>query len=322
MLLLEEIQRLQKEPILTKEQVDDSIRKLEKIKSQVDVFEAQSSKKQEDKDNIEKQTLAYNELMNTIHKYERVKKQLAKGEISEKDGNKQLYLLKKDINDLQKNPLLSKKQLQSSEFELQQIDERIVDINKNIQKTNSSKELAERRKLIRDAIKDIDNLKKAATELNNAKASNAKNGDLENYVREKEAEFELAKAQAEKSKNYLNNVDIDGLSQAELSKIIDSLEKFDTAADGSAKSVDNLNKAIQTANQNKLTNIDSFIKSSESYLKQSLNRPGPQDQSELYKEHLADLKTNLNDLKQLKEKVSKQDIVSAEDTNQLDFLQG
>ena len=320
-LLLEEIQRLQKEPILTKEQVDDSIRKLEKIKSQVDVFEAQSSKKQEDKDNIEKQTLAYNELMNTIHKYERVKKQLAKGEISEKDGNKQLYLLKKDINDLQKNPLLSKKQLQSSEFELQRIDERIVDINKNIQKTNSSKELAERRKLIRDAIKDIDNLKKAATELNNAKASNAKNGDLENYVREKEAEFELAKAQAEKSKNYLNNVDIDGLSQAELSKIIDSLEKFDTAADGSAKSVDNLNKAIQTANQNKLTNIDSFIKSSESYLKQSLNRPGPQDQSELYKEHLADLKTNLNDLKQLKEKVSKQDIVSAEDTNQLDFLQ-
>lgn len=273
------------------------------------------------KDDIEKQTLVYNELMNTIHKYERVKKQLAKGEISEKDGNKQLYLLKKDINDLQKNPLLSKKQLQSSEFELQRIDERIVDINKNIQKTNSSKELAERRKLIRDAIKDIDNLKKAATELNNAKASNAKNGDLENYVREKEAEFELAKAQAEKSKNYLNNVDIDGLSQAELSKIIDSLEKFDTAADGSAKSVDNLNKAIQTANQNKLTNIDSFIKSSESYLKQSLNRPGPQDQSELYKEHLADLKTNLNDLKQLKEKVSKQDIVSAEDTNQLDFLQ-
>lgn len=273
------------------------------------------------KDDIEKQTLVYNELMNTIHKYERVKKQLAKGEISEKDGNKQLYLLKKDINDLQKNPLLSKKQLQSSEFELQRIDERIVDINKNIQKTNSSKELAERRKLIRDAIKDIDNLKKAATELNNAKASNAKNGDLENYVREKEAEFELAKAQAEKSKNYLNNVDIDGLSQAELSKIIDSLEKFDTAADGSAKSVDNLNKAIQTANQNKLTNIDSFIKSSESYLKQSLNRPGPQDQSELYKEHLADLKTNLNDLKQLKEKVSKQDIVSTEDTNQLDFLQ-
>lgn len=273
------------------------------------------------KDDIEKQTLVYNELMNTIHKYERVKKQLAKGEISEKDGNKQLYLLKKDINDLQKNPLLSKKQLQSSEFELQRIDERIVDINKNIQKTNSSKELAERRKLIRDAIKDIDNLKKAATELNNTKASNAKNGDLENYVREKEAEFELAKAQAEKSKNYLNNVDIDGLSQAELSKIIDSLEKFDTAADGSAKSVDNLNKAIQTANQNKLTNIDSFIKSSESYLKQSLNRPGPQDQSELYKEHLADLKTNLNDLKQLKEKVSKQDIVSAEDTNQLDFLQ-
>lgn len=273
------------------------------------------------KDDIEKQTLVYNELMNTIHKYERVKKQLAKGEISEKDGNKQLYLLKKDINDLQKNPLLSKKQLQSSEFELQRIDERIVDINKNIQKTNSSKELAERRKLIRDAIKDIDNLKKAATELNNAKASNAKNGDLENYVREKEAEFELAKAQAEKSKNYLNNVDIDGLSQAELSKIIDSLEKFDTAADGSAKSVDNLNKAIQTANQNKLTNIDSFIKSSESYLKQSLNRPGPQDQSELYKEHLADLKTNLNDLKQLKEKVSKQDIVSNEDTNQLNVLQ-
>lgn len=41
----------------------------------------------------------------------------------------------------------------------------------------------------------------------------------------------------------------------------------------------------------------------------------------MYKEHLADLKTNLNDLKQLKEKVSKQDIVSAEDTNQLDFLQ-
>lgn len=161
-LLLEEIQRLQKEPILTKEQVDDSIRKLEKIKSQVDVFEAQSSKKQEDKDNIEKQTLAYNELMNTIHKYERVKKQLAKGEISEKDGNKQLYLLKKDINDLQKNILLSKKQLQSSEFELQRIDERICDINKNIQKTNSSKELAERRKLIRDAIKDIDNLKKSS----------------------------------------------------------------------------------------------------------------------------------------------------------------
>lgn len=181
--------------------------------------------------------------------------------------------------------------------------------------------MAERRKLIRDAIKDIDNLKKAATELNNAKASNAKNGDLENYVREKEAEFELAKAQAEKSKNYLNNVDIDGLSQAELSKIIDSLEKFDTAADGSAKSVDNLNKAIQTANQNKLTNIDSFIKSSESYLKQSFKPPCHKNQSELYKEHLADLKTNLNDLKQLKEKVSKQDIVSAEDTNQLDFLQ-
>lgn len=282
---------------------------------------AQSSKKQEDKDNIEKQTLAYNELMNTIHKYERVKKQLANGEISEKDGNKQLYLLKKDINDLQKNPLLSKKQLQSSEFELQRIDERIVDINKNIQKTNSSKELAERRKLIRDAIKDIDNLKKAATELNNAKASNAKNGDLENYVREKEAEFELAKAQAEKSKNYLNNVDIDGLSQAELSKIISSLEKFDTAADGSAKSVDNLNKAIQIANQNKLTKFDGFIKTADSYLNQSLNRPGPQDQNELYKKQLADLETNINNLKQAKEAVSKQDIVREEDIRSLESLQ-
>ena len=273
------------------------------------------------KDDIENQTLAYNELMNTIHKYERVKKQLAKGEISKENGNKKLYDLKTEINRLQKNPLLSKKQLQSSEFELQRIDERIADINKNIQKTNSSKELAERRKSIRDAIKDIDNLKKAATELNNAKASNIKNGDLENYVKEKEAEFALAKAQAEKSKNYLKNVDIDGLSQAELSKIIDSLDKFDTAADGSAKSVDNLNKAIQESNQNKLTNIDSFIKSSESYLKQSLNRPGPQDQSELYKKHLADLETKLNNLKQQKEQVLKQDVVSTKDINSLNSLQ-
>lgn len=273
------------------------------------------------KDDIENQTLAYNELMNTIHKYERVKQQVAKGEISKKDGNKKLYDLKTEINRLQKNPLLSKKQLQSSEFELQRIDERIVDINKNIQKTNSSKELAERRKSIRDAIKDIDNLKKAATELNNAKASNAKNGDLENYVKEKEAEFALAKAQAEKSKNYLDNVDIDGLSQAELSKIISSLEKFDTAADGSAKSVDNLNKAIQIANQNKLTKFDGFIKTADSYLNQSLNRPGPQDQNELYKKQLADLETNINNLKQAKEAVSKQDIVREEDIRSLESLQ-
>lgn len=282
---------------------------------------AQSSKKQEDKDNIEKQTLAYNELMNTIHKYERVKQQVAKGEISKKDGNKKLSDLKIEINRLQQNPLLSKKQLQSSNIELQRIDERIVDINKNIQKTNSSKELAERRKSIRDAIKDIDNLKKAATELNNAKASNAKNGDLENYVKEKEAEFALAKAQAERSKNYLDNVDIDGLSQAELSKIIDSLDKFDTAADGSAKSVDNLNKAIQIANQNKLTKFDSFIKTADSYLNQSLNRPGPQDQNELYKKQLADLETNINNLKQAKEAVSKQDIVREEDIRSLESLQ-
>lgn len=285
-----------------------------------EVKNAQSSKKQDDKDNIEKKTLAYNELMNTIHKYERVKQQVAKGEISKKDGNKQLYLLKKDINDLQQNPLLSKKQLQRSNIELQRIDERIVNIKKNIQKTNSSKELAERRKSIRDAIKDIDNLKKAATELNNAKASNIKNGDLENYVKEKEEEFALAKAQAEKSKNYLDNVDIDGLSQAELSKIIDSLDKFDTAADGSAKSVDNLNKAIQESNKNDLANFDSFIKTSKSYLKQSLNRPGPQDQSELYKKRLADLETELNNFKQLKEQVSKQDVVSTEDLTSLNTL--
>lgn len=81
------------------------------------------------------------------------------------------------------------------------------------------------------------------------------------------------------------------------------------------------NQNIDLEIENKLAKIDSFIKTSESYLKQSLNRPGPQDQSELYKEHLVELKTNLNDLKQLKEKVSKQDIVSEEDMGQLNFFQ-
>lgn len=81
------------------------------------------------------------------------------------------------------------------------------------------------------------------------------------------------------------------------------------------------NQNIDLEIENKLAKIDSFIKTSESYLKQSLNRPGPQDQSELYKKHLVELKTNLNDLKQLKEKVSKQDIVSEEDMGQLNFFQ-
>lgn len=81
------------------------------------------------------------------------------------------------------------------------------------------------------------------------------------------------------------------------------------------------NQNIDSETKNTLAKIDSFIKSSESYLKQSLTRPGQQDQNELYKKNLADLKTALNNLKQLKEKVSKQDIVSQDDMNQLTSLQ-
>lgn len=272
------------------------------------------------KDDIEKQTLVYNELMNTIHKYERVKKQLAKGEISEKDGNKQLYLLKKDINDLQKDPLLSKKQIQSSERELQRVDERIIDINKNIENKNASKELAERRKQIRDAIKDIDNLKKAATELNNAKATNEKQGNLGRYVDEKEQELKSAKEKAKTAYDFLNYIDMDGLSATELSEITQSLDKFKTAAQGSAKSVDNLNNALNITKRQELTELDRFIKSADTYYKNNNNRPNINNQSDLYKQELSNFERALTELKELKEKSFRQGFIDPEDINRIKTL--
>ena len=276
--------------------------------------------KQNQKDHIEQQALAYNKLMDTIHKYERVKKQIANGEISKEDGNKKLLDLKVDINRLQKDPLLSKKQIQSSERELQRVDERIIDINKNIENKNASKELAERRKQIRDAIKDIDNLKKAATELNNAKATNEKQGNLGRYVDEKEQELKSAKEKAKTAYDFLNYIDMDGLSATELSEITQSLDKFKTAAQGSAKSVDNLNNALNITKRQELTELDRFIKSADTYYKNNNNRPNINNQSDLYKQELSNFERALTELKELKEKSFRQGFIDPEDINRIKTL--
>ena len=276
--------------------------------------------KQNQKDHIEQQALAYNKLMDTIHKYERVKKQIANGEISKEDGNKKLLDLKVDINRLQKDPLLSKKQIQSSERELQRVDERIIDINKNIENKNASKELAERRKQIRDAIKDIDNLKKAATELNNAKATNEKQGNLGRYVDEKEQELKSVKEKAKTAYDFLNYIDMDGLSATELSEITQSLDKFKTAAQGSAKSVDNLNNALNITKRQELTELDRFIKSADTYYKNNNNRPNINNQSDLYKQELSNFERALTELKELKEKSFRQGFIDPEDINRIKTL--
>lgn len=276
--------------------------------------------KQNQKDHIEQQALAYNKLMDTIHKYERVKKQIANGEISKEDGNKKLLDLKVDINRLQKDPLLSKKQIQSSERELQRVDERIIDINKNIENKNASKELAERRKQIRDTIKDIDNLKKAATELNNAKATNEKQGNLGRYVDEKEQELKSAKEKAKTAYDFLNYIDMDGLSATELSEITQSLDKFKTAAQGSAKSVDNLNNALNITKRQELTELDRFIKSADTYYKNNNNRPNINNQSDLYKQELSNFERALTELKELKEKSFRQGFIDPEDINRIKTL--
>ena len=246
----------------------------------------------------------YQELTDTIQRYSDVSKRVAGN--NELDGDfEEIQNLEDKISKLQKEPILSKLQVEKSERDLIKLYDRLDDLERKVQQTNNNKIVSNADKSTKSEwdknVKAIQDYIDAVTKLNNLRASDKGTGKKSYEIAGQIEEIEKLKKEAYDARQVLSSMvnphsgDIDTWN-----KWLEVMNKFDQASLGSAESVNRLKDSLKNVLNSELNSLQGSIDKYQKIITQAQTYPSDFHPSTKYNTTLAKLESENEILKNYK----------------------
>lgn len=246
----------------------------------------------------------YQELTDTIQRYSDVSKRVAGNNALDGDFE-EIQNLEDKISKLQKEPILSKSQVEKSERDLIKLYDRLDDLERKVQQTNNNKIVSNADKSTKSEwdknVKAIQDYIDAVTKLNNLRASDKGTGKKSYEIAGQIEEIEKLKKEAYDARQVLSSMvnphsgDIDTWN-----KWLEVMNKFDQASLGSAESVNRLKDSLKNVLNSELNSLQGSIDKYQKIITQAQTYPSDFHPSTKYNTTLAKLESENEILKNYK----------------------
>lgn len=259
---------------------------------------------QNENEAVNRNKKVYQELTDTIQRYSDVSKRVAGNNALDGDLE-EIQSLEDKISKLQKEPILSKSQVEKSERDLIKLYDRLDDLERKVQQTNNNKIVSNADKSTKSEwdknVKAIQDYIDAVTKLNNLRASDKGTGKKSYEIAGQIEEIEKLKKEAYDARQVLSSMvnphsgDIDTWN-----KWLEVMNKFDQASLGSAESVNRLKDSLKNVLNSELNSLQGSIDKYQKIITQAQTYPSDFHPSTKYNTTLAKLESENEILKNYK----------------------
>lgn len=259
---------------------------------------------QNENEAVNRNKKVYQELTDTIQRYSDVSKRVAGNNALDGDLE-EIQNLEDKISKLQKEPILSKSQVEKSERDLIKLYDRLDDLERKIQQTNNNKIVSNADKSTKSEwdknVKAIQDYIDAVTKLNNLRASDKGTGKKSYEIAGQIEEIEKLKKEAYDARQVLSSMvnphsgDIDTWN-----KWLEVMNKFDQASLGSAESVNRLKDSLKNVLNSEMNSLQGSIDKYQKIITQAQTYPSDFHPSTKYNTTLAKLESENEILKNYK----------------------
>lgn len=259
---------------------------------------------QNENEAVNRNQKVYQELIDTIQRYSDVSKRVAGNNALDGDLE-EIQNLEDKISKLQKEPILSKSQVEKSERDLIKLYDKLDDLERKVQQTNNNKIASNADKSIKSEwdknVKAIQDYIDAVTKLNNLRASDKGTGKKSYEIAGQIEEIEKLKKEAYDARQVLSSMvnphsgDIDTWN-----KWLEVMNKFDQASLGSAESVNRLKDSLKNVLDSELNSLQGSIDKYKKIITQAKIHPSDFHPSTEYNTKLTKLKSANEALKNYK----------------------
>lgn len=259
---------------------------------------------QNENEAVNRNKKVYQELTDTIQRYSDVSKRVAGNNALDGDLE-EIQNLEDKISKLQKEPILSKSQVEKSERDLIKLYDRLDDLERKIQQTNNNKIVSNADKSTKSEwdknVKAIQDYINAVTKLNNLRASDKGTGKKSYEIAGQIEEIEKLKKEAYNARQVLSSMvnphsgDIDTWN-----KWLEVMNKFDQASLGSAESVNRLKDSLKNVLNSEMNSLQGSIDKYQKIITQAQTYPSDFHPSTKYNTTLAKLESKNEILKNYK----------------------
>lgn len=259
---------------------------------------------QNENEAVNRNKKVYQELTDTIQRYSDVSKRVAGNNALDGDLE-EIQNLEDKISKLQKEPILSKSQVEKSERDLIKLYDRLDDLERKIQQTNNNKIVSTADKSTKSEwdknVKAIQDYIDAVTKLNNLRASDKGTGKKSYEIAGQIEEIEKLKKEAYDARQVLSSMvnphsgDIDTWN-----KWLEVMNKFDQASLGSAESVNRLKDSLKNVLNSEMNSLQGSIDKYQKIITQAQTYPSDFHPSTKYNTTLAKLESENEILKNYK----------------------
>lgn len=259
---------------------------------------------QNENEAVNRNQKVYQELTDTIQRYSDVSKRVATNNALDGDLE-EIQNLEDKISKLQKEPILSKSQVEKSERDLIKLYDKLDDLERKVQQTNNNKIVSNADKSIKSEwdknVKAIQDYIDAVTKLNNLRASDKGTGKKSYEIAGQIEEIEKLKKEAYDARQVLSSMvnphsgDIDTWN-----KWLEVMNKFDQASLGSAESVNRLKDSLKNVLNSELNSLQGSIDKYQKIITQAQIHPSDFHPSTEYNTKLAKLESANEALKNYK----------------------
>lgn len=259
---------------------------------------------QNENEAVNRNKKVYQELTDTIQRYSDVSKRVAGNNALDGDL-KEIQNLEDKISKLQKEPILSKSQVEKSERDLIKLYDKLDDLERKVQQTNNNKIVSNADKSTKSEwdknVKAIQDYIDAVTKLNNLRASDKGTGKKSYEIAGQIEEIEKLKKEAYDARQVLSSMvnphsgDIDTWN-----KWLEVMNKFDQASLGSAESVNRLKDSLKNVLNSEMNSLQGSIDKYQKIITQAQTYPSDFHPSTKYNTTLAKLESENEILKNYK----------------------
>lgn len=259
---------------------------------------------QNENEAVKRNQKVYQELTDAIQRYSDVSKRVAGNNVLDGDLE-EIQNLENKISKLQKEPLLSKSQVEKSERDLIKLYDKLDDLERKVQQTNNNKIVSNTDKSTKSEWdkneKTIQDYVDAVTKLNNLRASDKGTGKKLYEIAGQMEEIEKLKKEAYEARQVLSSMvnphsgDIDTWN-----KWLEVMNKFDQASLGSAESVNRLKDSLKNALNSELNSLQNSIDKYQKIITQAKIYPSDFHPSTEYNTKLTKLESTNEALKNYK----------------------
>ena len=259
---------------------------------------------QNENEAVNRNQKVYQELIDAIQRYSDVSKRVAGNNALDGDLE-EIQNLEDKISKLQKEPILSKSQVEKSERDLIKLYDKLDDLERKVQQTNNNKIVSNADKSTKSEwdknVKAIQDYIDAVTKLNNLRASDKGTGKKSYEIAGQIEEIEKLKKEAYDARQVLSSMvnphsgDIDTWN-----KWLEVMNKFDQASLGSAESVNRLKDSLKNVLNSELNSLQDSIDKYQKIITQAQIHPSDFHPSTEYNTKLAKLESANEALKNYK----------------------